>query len=125
MSEIAKGLDEAVEVETFGARPPSGPYLHVWLDPQMVPCRDDRLAMAGVCCLAEARRAPVTRSSGRTCRGAANGHLGRAFMWSAFTSIRLSPWAREGCEHADNRTSAVRCTLVRVAGMDVGQIDVG
>ena len=49
--------------------------------------------------LAEAGLAPVTRSSGRTrrvrFRYAANGHLRRAFMWWAFTSIRLSPWARE------------------------------
>lgn len=52
--------------------------------------------------LAEAGLAPVTRSSGRTrrvrFRYAANGHLRRAFMWWAFTSIRLSPWAREAYE---------------------------
>jgi transposase len=49
--------------------------------------------------LAEAGLAPVTQSSGRTrrvrFRYAANAHLRRAFMWWAFTSIRLSPWARE------------------------------
>jgi transposase len=52
--------------------------------------------------LAEAGLAPVTQSSGRTrrvrFRYAANGHLRRAFMWWAFTSIRLSPWAREAYE---------------------------
>lgn len=48
--------------------------------------------------LAEAGLAPVTRSSGRTTRVrfryAANTRLREAFSWWAFTSIRLSPWAR-------------------------------
>jgi transposase len=57
--------------------------------------------------LAEAGLAPVTRSSGRSrsvrFRYAANGHLRRAFMWWAFTSLRLSPWAREGYEQGRAR----------------------
>jgi len=48
--------------------------------------------------LAEAGLAPVTRSSGRTprvrFRYAANTSLREAFCWWAFTSIRLSSWAR-------------------------------
>jgi transposase len=57
--------------------------------------------------LAEAGLAPVTRSSGRTVRVrfryAANAELRRAFMWWAFTSIRLSPWARSAYEAARAR----------------------
>jgi transposase-like protein len=49
VSEIAKGLDEAVEA--FRARPLQGPFPYVWLDALVVRCRDDRLAMAGVCCM--------------------------------------------------------------------------
>jgi transposase-like protein len=49
VSEIAKGLDEAVEA--FRARPLCGPYPYVWLDALVVRCRDDRMAMAGVCCM--------------------------------------------------------------------------
>jgi transposase-like protein len=49
VSEIAKGLDEAVEA--FRARPLAGPYPYVWLDALVVRCRDDRLAMSGVCCM--------------------------------------------------------------------------
>ena len=49
VSQIAQGLDEAVDA--FRARPLAGPYPYVWLDALVVRCRDDRLAMAGVCCM--------------------------------------------------------------------------
>lgn len=49
VSEIAKGLDEAVEA--FRARPLSGPFPYVWLDALVVRCRDDAMRMAGVCCM--------------------------------------------------------------------------
>ncbi len=49
VSEIAKGLDEAVEA--FRVRPLSGPYPYVWLDALVVRCRDDAMRMAGVCCM--------------------------------------------------------------------------
>jgi putative transposase len=49
VSEIARGLDAAVEA--FRARPLAGPYPYIWLDALVVRCRDDRMAMAGVCCL--------------------------------------------------------------------------
>jgi transposase-like protein len=49
VSEIAKGLDEAVEA--FRARPLAGPFPYVWLDALVVRCRDDALRMAGVCCM--------------------------------------------------------------------------
>jgi putative transposase len=48
VSQIAKGLDEAVEA--FRARPLSGPYPYVWLDALVVRCRDDAMRMASVCC---------------------------------------------------------------------------
>jgi transposase len=57
--------------------------------------------------LAEAGLAPVTRASGRSTRVrfryAANNHLRDAFMWWAFTSIRVNPWARAGYEAAKAR----------------------
>jgi putative transposase len=49
VSEIAKGLDEAVDA--FRSRPLSGPYPYVWLDALVVRCRDDAMRMAGVCCM--------------------------------------------------------------------------
>ena len=49
VSEIARSLDEAVEA--FRARPLEGPYPYLWLDALVVRCRDDRMAMAGVCCM--------------------------------------------------------------------------
>lgn len=49
VSEIAKGLDEAVEA--FRARPLEGPFPYVWLDALVVRCRDDAMRMAGVCCM--------------------------------------------------------------------------
>jgi transposase-like protein len=49
VSQIAKGLDEAVEA--FRARPLVGPFPYVWLDALVVRCRDDRMAMSGVCCM--------------------------------------------------------------------------
>lgn len=49
VSEIAKGLDEAVAA--FRARPLAGPYPYVWLDALVIRCRDDNQRMAGVCCM--------------------------------------------------------------------------
>ena len=49
VSEIAGRLDEAVAA--FRARPLMGPYSYVWLDALVVRCRDDAMAMTGVCCM--------------------------------------------------------------------------
>jgi transposase-like protein len=49
VSQIATGLDEAVEA--FRARPLVGPFPYVWLDALVVRCRDDAMRMAGVCCM--------------------------------------------------------------------------
>jgi transposase-like protein len=49
VSQIARGLDEAVEA--FRSRPLAGPYPYVWLDALVVRCRDDQMRMAGVCCM--------------------------------------------------------------------------
>ncbi len=49
VSEIAGRLDEAVAA--FRARPLMGPYPYVWLDALVVRCRDDAMAMTGVCCM--------------------------------------------------------------------------
>jgi putative transposase len=49
VSEIAKGLDEAVDA--FRSRPLAGPYPYLWLDALVVRCRDDAMRMAGVCCM--------------------------------------------------------------------------
>jgi putative transposase len=48
-SEIAKGLDEAVE--GVRSRPLESPFPYVWLDALVVRCRDDAMRMAGVCCM--------------------------------------------------------------------------
>lgn len=54
--------------------------------------------------LAEAGLAPVTRSSGRTVRVrfryAANASMREAFMWWAYNSIKVSPWARTAYDAA-------------------------
>jgi transposase-like protein len=49
VSQIARGLDEAVEA--FRARPLEGPFPYLWLDALVVRCRDDAQRMSGVCCL--------------------------------------------------------------------------
>jgi transposase-like protein len=49
VSEIAAALDETVAA--FRARPLVGPYPYVWLDALVVRCRDDAMAMTGVCCM--------------------------------------------------------------------------
>jgi transposase-like protein len=49
VSQIAGRLDEAVAA--FRARPLTGPYPYVWLDALVVRCRDDAMAMTGVCCM--------------------------------------------------------------------------
>jgi len=49
VSEIAKGLDHAVDA--FRSRPLEGPFPYVWLDALVVRCRDDAMRMAGVCCM--------------------------------------------------------------------------
>ena len=49
VSEIARSLDEAVDV--FRSRPLEGPYPYVWLDALVVRCRDDQMAMSGVACM--------------------------------------------------------------------------
>jgi transposase len=55
----------------------------------------------------EAGLAPVTRASGRSSharfRYAANDHLRAAYTWWAYTSIRLSPWARTAYDNARSR----------------------
>ena len=65
-----------------------------------------RYPTAGVLA-AEAGLAPVTRASGRTSRArfryAANDHLRAAYTWWAYTSIRLSPWARTNYDLARSR----------------------
>lgn len=57
--------------------------------------------------LAEAGLAPVTRSSGRSTRVrfryAANSHLRDAFMFWAYTSIRINPWSRLAYDDAKHR----------------------
>jgi transposase len=54
--------------------------------------------------LAEVGLAPVTRSSGRTVRMrfryAAYASMREAFMWWAYNSIKVSPWARNAYEAA-------------------------
>lgn len=49
VSTIAKNLDEAVDA--FRNRPLTGQFPYVWLDALVVRCRDDRMAMSGVCCM--------------------------------------------------------------------------
>jgi putative transposase len=49
VSAIAAGLDEAVAA--FRSRPLQGPYPYLWLDALVVRCRDDAMAMTGVCCM--------------------------------------------------------------------------
>lgn len=57
--------------------------------------------------MAEAGLAPVTRASGRTTRVrfryAANTQLREAFMWWAYTSIRINPWSRAAYDGAKQR----------------------
>jgi transposase len=102
---IAQALARHPDAPIFASFPGVGPHTAAVL---LAEIGEDRARFpSAAALLAEAGLAPVTRASGRTrqvrFRYAANGHLRRAFMWWAFTSLRLSPWAREGYAAARSR----------------------
>jgi transposase len=95
---VARHPDEAV----FRSFPGVGTILSAMLLAEIGEDRS-RYPVADVL-LAEAGLAPVTRSSGRTVRVrfryAANATMREAFMWWAYNSIKLSPWARNSYDAA-------------------------
>jgi transposase len=97
---LAETLARHPDAKLFGSFPGVGAHTAAVLLAEIGEDRERFPTAAAL--LAEAGLAPVTRSSGRMrrvrFRYAANGHLRRAFMWWAFTSIRLSPWARDAYE---------------------------
>lgn len=102
---VAEALDRHPDAGLFASFPGVGAHTAAVLLAEIGEDRERFLRAASL--LAEAGLAPVTQSSGRSrrvrFRYAANGHLRRAFMWWAFTSIRLSPWARAAYEAGRGR----------------------
>lgn len=117
---IAAAVAEHPDAPIFASFPGVGPVLTGVLLAEIGEDRDRYPTPEAL--LADAGLAPVTRASGRSrsvrFRYAANTHLREAAMWSAFNSLKTSPWAKAAftqarTEHGQRYHRALRGLAAR------------